>query len=791
MRRVLLGVLSFYSSGIICGFLWPQGGLYLFWPLLLGSGCYIYYIYRRPPGRPSLPLYLLILLCAWFHTANHWQAPRQLHPFLGRPVLWQGVVDDFPRVSNGRQQFTLRLEGIEEAGRWWQGRGKIRVTFDWSPQDGPEVAYGDNLLLKTPLRLPRRAGNPGEFCSYSYFTRLGMGATSFVEEPSQILQQRSGGGQTLWAWAYSLRHSMIDYWTELLPGPAGGLLISMATGAREYLTDDVERDFSRSGLGHLLSVSGIHVGLVGLFIRRLASLLRLPPKIRPGFIFLGMLFYVLASGGRPSAWRALIMACGGILIPYLQRRVDLMSLWTLAALLLLIHNPLQLGEIGFQLSFTATWFLINLLPYLERLLPSYLAACIAVQLGVLPLMAYHFGQVAGAGFIANPLAVPLAGFALAFGLLTWLVGSILPTIGSLLAYPLAWLLRLLIIIAQGTARLPLYWEPAAPNPLFLLLYYLCLGYCFYAEGKLTIHRLGQRVIRYRQLVAIGLCLTFFVWSGYWRANQKDLRITFIDVGQGNAILLEFPQKKTMLIDGGGRPYTDVGANILLPFLRHQGIRRIDVLVCTHPHEDHYLGLITVLENLEVGQIIDNGQRGPRSSYGHYRRLVEEGEYIQGRAGLVVEIGGGRLKFLHPPENPLVGTGSDVNNNSLVGLLAFQGVEFLVTGDLDRAGQEFMLARQLVPQAQLFQFPHHGSINAFVPPFIGAVNPELVVIPVGLNSFGQPAGAIIDAFAEGEIPLWRTDRDGAVTITLRKGRYRVSSYLNRWWRRNWLAGVETS
>ena len=279
------------------------------------------------------------------------------------------------------------------------------------------------------------------------------------------------------------------------------------------------------------------------------------------------------------------------------------------------------------------------------------------------------------------------------------------------------------------------------------------------------HNIGNGPVRRRMLAAVLLMLTLFLWARVADLYRRDLVVTFIDVGQGDAALLEFPGRVRVLIDGGGRPEHltgnyDVGRDVLLPYFRRRGIKYLDAVICTHPHEDHFQGLIALLEVMPVGLVVDNGEVGPTSAYERYRQLVRGGDYLTGRAGVRLASG---ISILHPPAAPLVGTTSDVNNNSIVCRVEFGEVSFLFTGDLDFEGQAYLLGQGVRLTADVLKYPHHGSRLAFNPSFLAAVSPRVCVISVGPNPFGQPAPAVLAFLAGAGVATYRTDLDGAVRV----------------------------
>jgi competence protein ComEC len=257
---------------------------------------------------------------------------------------------------------------------------------------------------------------------------------------------------------------------------------------------------------------------------------------------------------------------------------------------------------------------------------------------------------------------------------------------------------------------------------------------------------------------------------------RPLEITFLDVGQGDCILIRTPFRQHILVDGGGDSVywqergRNVGMTTVVPYLRHRGVRHIDLVISSHPHEDHLHGLLAVLEHFSVGMIIDSGQTHTSPTYRKYLELIMEKRipYQRLRAGDQVLLRGGvSLSILHPHQF-LSGTGSDLNNNSLVIRLAYQGRSVLLTGDIDREGLEDLLKRGGLTPVDLVKVPHHGSRAALVPEFYQVVQPRHAVISVGRNSFGHPHPDVLGFLELSGITALRTDQEGAVSFYIWNG-----------------------
>jgi competence protein ComEC len=264
-----------------------------------------------------------------------------------------------------------------------------------------------------------------------------------------------------------------------------------------------------------------------------------------------------------------------------------------------------------------------------------------------------------------------------------------------------------------------------------------------------------------------------VWGQVAEAlTPRRLTLTMLDVGQGDAILLRGPSGQTMLIDGGGeiegRPTGyDVGLRRVVPALRRLGIRRIDIVMLSHPHEDHVGGLVAVLQNFSVGTVLDVGMPHPGPSYVQFLRLVEARRipYQLARRGMRLDLGDGvSLSILHPQEPLFQGTPSDANNNSIVGRLTYGRVSILLTGDAEGLVEAQLLDLGDDVQSLILKVGHHGSRTSTTPAFLDAVRPSIALISVGApNPFGHPDAQIIQRLEDAGAAVYRTDLHGAITL----------------------------
>ena len=294
----------------------------------------------------------------------------------------------------------------------------------------------------------------------------------------------------------------------------------------------------------------------------------------------------------------------------------------------------------------------------------------------------------------------------------------------------------------------------------------------------------MRLRRERVLLLVLLAAVVAVWWLAWGELSRSLTVTVFDVGQGDCILVQSPSGKTVLIDAGGRPGQqargyDVGREVVVPGLLARGVRRIDVLVITHPHEDHIGGLSAVLEAVPVGMVLDPMLPCDTETYEQLREAMEESEVPLHRAteGQRLNLGDGvYAEVLNPPDPRLSDTGSELNDNSVVLRLVYDGMSVLLSGDVDEVGAMRLARLGDGARSTVLKVPHHGSSEPAEGGLVEAVRPELAVISVGAdNSFGHPSAEMLRELEGVGAKVMRTDEDGAVTIRLRPPRWWAWGY----------------
>lgn len=674
-------------------------------------------------------------------------------PAPGEPFHGVGVVETQPRPTSTGQIFSFALEQVNH-----HPVRQVRIHVLSSPE--AEVHYGDVLAISGKMLDGAGATNPGQFDYDQYLKRRGIFGTVSTMYGGEIERTGENRGHGFIKAVVKIKTKM-DLVLANLPSRQRAFIEGMLFGNKGDLTFSQRNVLSQTGLMDAFAVSGVHVGYVVLFTLYFAQIFRLNKWGRLIAVALTVVFYAALSEFTASVIRSGAMALLGLLAYSLGEKKDFFTGLALAALGLLIWHPEMVYDAGFQLSFAAAWGVVYLMPTVSGWFPQkpdwwkLFAATVAAQLAIMPLIVYYFNVFTFSGLIVGILSSPLVGGVVLLGLFsvalsvfsTWL--AVLPAYGAGLLVEGIWQGAKLVAGLPGS-----YLTVKTPGLFFLFLFYsFLIGLPYLAKVKKG---------RIYSALATAMLLIYLVLpvpgSGY-------LTVTFLDVGQGDAIFVRSPSGRTCLIDGGGKPNQtgdQVGEQVVVPFLQNQGLGELDLMILTHPHDDHMKGLLTVVQELEADKLVvadaflDCREIQPLLHLAAEKKVtvipVYEGQEIlfdQGVKFSVLSPGMGET----PPEE-------DMNNYSLVMKLSYQDISFLLTGDAEMACLSSLADNEDIA-SDIMKLPHHGSKTSFLPGFYEMAAPQSVVISVGKNSFGHPSPEILAYWEEKGIPVYRTDQSGAI------------------------------
>jgi competence protein ComEC len=697
-----------------------------------------------------------------------------------------GTIVDDPRPREDRLQLVLADVATERGGHIARMGDRLLV---WLPR-GVDARAGDRLRIASELEIPEDFDG---FAYRDYLARQGIGAIARARAAT-VIAGEAGPAQLL----ARLRAALLGGLNDLVPEPEAALGAGILLGVRASIAPEINDAFATAGLTHVVAISGWNIAIVAAIVTAVLA----PLRRRPGGRWVTPLTaavvvggYVVVTGASPSVVRAALMAAAMLVGRLGGSRAHASSALALAALVMLLAAPPVLWDVGFQLSLLATAGLVWFGAPIEARFGGWpgwirepMALTLAAQLTTLPVILVNFERLSLVAPIANVLVVPFVPVAMLFSGVAALAGMLdttlhVPVVGTALTWlagGAAWLvLRLIVAIGSAVASVPLASVPVTLPPPLAVAWFpmLALGRWALRTAERgppadppraeagAAARVAARVLRPMPILAM-LVATLLAITVASRPDGQ-LHITVLDIGQGDAILVDAPSGATMLVDGGPDPELTlrrIGAN--LPFFA----RRIDLVMLTHPHQDHVAGLVEVAERFSVGAILHAGITFENPSYDRLLTVAHVSGVDVGiaRAGQLIALDATTsVRVLYPTVDeasaPL--PDGDINNGSVVVLLAHGGFSALLTGDAEAPVEAALLARHALAPVELLKVGHHGSRSSTTPGLLDALQPSIAVISAGVdNEYGHPAPETLAALAARPgLAVYRTDLQGDVEV----------------------------
>ncbi len=706
-------------------------------------------------------------------------------------TIIEGMVYQPPEEYERKDVAYIKAQRVYINDRVRQAAGRLRLSIY---NNDIKLRYGDIIRFEARLKRPRSFWNPGAFDYEAYLARKGIYALASIGEKDQI-EIIGNTGNIFFVRLFEMRDKIKEAITNSLTGPPAAILLAMIIGDTTGLTDEIRDAFMASGTTHILSISGSHLGLIAIFMfffmRLLIGLLpeRLllritmyttPTKIAAAITIVPVIFYTLISGAQTATVRSLIMILVYILAVLVDRGNEILNSLALSALIILLIDPLSIHDISFQLTMVSVLFIALAIEVRRRMTSEgreksvgfinsvkdkaliYLFITIAVSLGTAPIVAYYFRQIAWVGLFSNAIIVPFAGLVIVpLGLFSSIVSVFTGTF--FLSGLNDFLLNLFYSIVRLFAQIP-YAEIhiASPGIFYLSLFYI-LVFLLYR----------QRQINWKTTVFIALMLFTLIARPLISQLDRNFKITFLDVGQGDSAVIEFPDKKVMVIDGGGimSETFDIGRAVLAPYLWDSGIYTIDYLVLTHPQLDHVGGFPYLLEKMRIKEVWENGDEGGSIAYRRFAGLIKKKGILQKTelSEMKADISDANVSVIDSL------TGISINDRSIVLKLSHRDYALLFAGDIEKKAQEALLKYDGI-KSNIIKVPHHGAKSSLNEDFIKAVNPQIAVISVGYqNRYKHPAPEHVEAYEQNGARIYRTDRDGAILMNINDNKINTKAY----------------
>ena len=548
-----------------------------------------------------------------------------------------------------------------------------------------------------------------------------------------------------------------------------GVLEALLLGERTDLLPEVKDAMLRAGIYHVIAISGLHVGIVVLLVSSLITAAGPPRILRIGLAVICVLAYVLFTGARPSAQRAGVLLVVLSLVRYLQWKVDIPNCVCTAGVVLLLAFPHLAWDVGFRLSLAAVFGITLLVPQLYagkrsggalarigEYIRVGLLASFAAQAATLPILLYHFGRASLMGILSNLIVLPLVTLAVAGGLEASAAVLLWERLGLVFMKGASAIVTLIIAV---TSALTQHFDPVVftgrPGIAKLLVYACALGYLGLASPR----------IRRHWKLAVLIALYAFLVIPFFRGSREGMVMTFIHVGDGDACLVELENGETLMIDtgAGGGDY-DAGRLEVLPLLAMKGLKRLDAIIITHSHNDHYGGLTALLDNVEIGRVIIGAADGEAGYLEVLARCAEGGIRIDGvTRGDTMRYGDAMIEIFHPSEAYLGDGIEDPNAQSVVFKLIYGETEFLFTGDVTPEVQRELMTHGFDLTCDVLKVPHHGAPGGLDSLHARTCGARYAVVSAGSRFASHPSPDVLDLLrASGALTLITKDH-GAVTI----------------------------
>ena len=795
MRLALLAAV--WLGGILLGLSWGPGTDAAL--LLAGGGALIAVALRMA----RLSAFPAVLAAALLLGLARGEASQPGHDAVfsldGKELTATGRIADDPESTATRIRFELLVSEIRVDGDTQQVNGRWLVYA--RPRDElvarrntPYFRYGDLLTVTGTPQEPR----PIDGFDYpAYLAAQGITATMFAREA-----QVTGDGGARWRAAlYAARGRLADSIERVMPYPESALGQALLLGKRESLPTELVDRFRGTGAAHLLAISGLHVGV--LLAATVGAGAWLLGRQRPTYLAVaaGVIWlYALGAGASPSALRAAVMGTVYLAALGMGRPSSVLPALALAAALMTAASPNLIRQVSFQLSFAAVGGIALALTVWDgnfggwrspsagwraRLLgwaASLTVVSAAATMATWPLVAANFGEVALLGVPVSLLAIPAMAPAVVTTIVAAVGGVVFEPLGELLGWtavaPTVYLIGVVSAFPQWTLEAEWVGRP------LLAAWYGGLGLALLAAQPHRTRRWRQAVggwiarartypggtvislpspyITITAAVALGIAAAI-LWARAVGGPDGYLHVHFLDIGQGDSILVVTPSGRQALIDGG--PDGDIVSQALADTLPG-GDRSLDLVVMTHLDSDHSNGLLDVLDRYTVGAVLSGPQPLGNEMRAQWEdRLEQHGiAPVEVHAGYVIELDNGvELQVLNPPRDSLFG---DSNNDSVVMRLTYGEVSFLLAADIESGAEERLADSGMELQSTVLKAAHHGSKTSTTQRFLNAVSPAISVVSAGLdNPYGHPAPVVMERLeaAVGTDNVYRTDRDGSVEV----------------------------
>jgi competence protein ComEC len=681
-------------------------------------------------------------------------------------------------------------------------RGGVRLSLGGVPPASEILKWraGRTVALPAMLRIPAMYGDPGVPDEVRALARRGIVLVGSVKSAALVevmakgsaLEAAAGSAR---AWARSRLVEHVGRWGPQSAAIAAAILI----GDRSGLSDDDQRRLQEAGTYHVIAISGGNIAILTALLLLAMRVARIPPRTSAALTIVVLLFYGELTGGGASVSRAVTAAAVYLAGRILDHRGPALNALAMAAVAGVALSPLALFDAGFVLSFGAT---LGILLAAPRLMPAFarerprparrhapatvgvalaalFVATVSAELALAPVSAAVFSRITFAGLVLNFCAIPLMTIVQGASMLTLAAAPVADHAASAAGYvthvAAVWLVRSarLVDFAPWLSR-----EVPPPSWMLVAVYYFCCAVCLASSRFVHAGIAGIAVCAAIMLAGPAA----FTRDGVPPAAPGSLRVVFLDVGQGDATMVQAPDGRTLLVDTGGLPGSafDVGERIVAPSVRAFGVRKLDALVITHGDPDHLGGAPATLRRFGPDEVWEGVPVPPHLKLRELAAAADAARiaWRTVQAGDRERDGPLEIRVLHPPlpdwERQRVR-----NDDSIVLELRMGDVSIVLPGDIGAEGERAVAPALALGPIAIVKAPHHGSASSSTVPFVQAAHPSAVVFSAGRgNRFGHPAPAVVDRYRGAGAVMFRTDEDGAVVLDTDGRTVKISTWGGR-------------
>ncbi len=539
-----------------------------------------------------------------------------------------------------------------------------------------------------------------------------------------------------------------------LPKKSSEIALGILYGNKEDMHETTLENYTTTGVAHIFAISGLHFGIFYLSLSTIFY--KLPKRQKLLLTLLCLWCLAFLTGMSVSSVRACTLISMIIFASYVKRQYNFLIAISFAGLIILLISPLEITNVGFQLSFVATTSIVLFYPMLYRFFNKkdknnkvlrLICVTLSAQIGIGIIMIYHFNTFSIWSFLINVPIVFLVGYLLPLLLLLIFFYKV-----KLVAISINVIVSAMNSVAEISSKLPLSSVPLpTPKITYVIAYYLAVIIIAFRKA------FSKKVIK----ILIVVCIIILISNPVYSFFYSETSVTFIDIGQGKAILISNIYGANVLIDTGVNTRNDY----LIDYLLKLGIKDIDTLIITHPHSDHDGETIDLINNFKVKTLV-------KSTYNEkYEDLNTNLSIVKG--GDIIKVGNLKFEVLMPIKDDY----KEENNNSITLLTEINGKKLLFTGDIEHEIEEEIIKNYTKQDIYLLDSPHHGSKTSSSEEFLDYFTPDIAVIQCGVDNFyNHPHNEVIERYKDNNIKVYRTDNDGAISIHFGKFNTKIETIL---------------